>query len=119
MVLKDGRYYSRPFRTERRVTQGGPVSPTVSNIVVNAAIRAVMLEVFVPQESQHVLGWAAGEHNIVLYVYNGRIPGCNPIWLQMTLKVVVRMFNRVGLNINPGNTKAMDCTPGFIWGHQL
>ena len=43
MVLKAGRYYVRPFRTERRVTQGGPFSPTIYNIVVVAVVILVMM----------------------------------------------------------------------------
>ena len=31
---------------------------------------------------------------------------------------MVRMFERVGLQMNLGNTKAKICTPGFIWGKQ-
>ena len=46
VVLKTGRYYGRPFRTERGVTQGGPPPPTtVFNIVVDAVVREVMMEV--------------------------------------------------------------------------
>ena len=31
---------------------------------------------------------------------------------------MVRMFDRVGLQTNLNNTKAVICTPGFIWGQQ-
>ena len=62
--------------------------------------------------------WAVSEHNIVFYVDDGRIVGSNPIWVNMTLTEVVRMFNRVVLLTNLDNTKEIMCTPGFIWGHQ-
>ena len=52
------------------------------------------------------------------YVDNGQIAGSNTIWLQKTLKAMVRMFKRVGLQTNLGKTKTMVCTPGFIWGQQ-
>ena len=32
------------FNTERGVTQGGPISLTIFNIVVNAVVRAFLLE---------------------------------------------------------------------------
>ena len=64
------------------------------------------------------MGWAAGEHNIVVYKKDGRISGHNAILVHMTLMVVVRIFYRVGLKTNLGNTKAMVCTPSFIWGKQ-
>ena len=56
VVLKVGRLYGRPFRMERGVTQGEPVSPTVFNIVVEAVVRAVLMEVCRPQEAKHGLG---------------------------------------------------------------
>ena len=31
--------------------------------------------VFIPQEAQHGMEWAAGERNIVLYADDGRIAG--------------------------------------------
>ena len=45
MVPKYGRYYRQTLRTDRGVTQGDPVSPTVFNIVVDAVVRKVLLEV--------------------------------------------------------------------------
>ena len=52
----------------------------------------------------------------MFYADNGRIAGRNPIWVQETLKTLVRMFERVGLYKNLRKTKSMTCTPGFIWG---
>ena len=39
--------------------------------------------------------------------------------MQTELTVMVRMFERVDLRKNLSKTKAMICTPGFIWGHQV
>ena len=58
----------------------------------------------------------AGEHNIVSYADDGCIASRESFWVQMTLPVVVRMFKRVGLQTNLGNTKSMACNPDFIWG---
>ena len=49
------------------MTQGDLVSPTIFNIVMDAVIRVVLLEVCRPQEEHHGLFWVAGEHNIVFY----------------------------------------------------
>ena len=54
MVPKAGKYFRRPICTERGVTQGDPVSPTIFNIVVDAVVSEVLLEVCGPQESQHI-----------------------------------------------------------------
>ena len=100
---------------ERGVTQGNLFSSTIFNIMVDVVIRTVLLEVCGPQGAHHGLGWVEGEHNIVLYVNDGQKVGHNPIWVQTTLTVVVRMFKRVGLLNIVGNIKAMVCTQGFIW----
>ena len=45
VVPKAGRYYGHPFRTEIGVTQGDSVSPIFFNVVVDAVVRSVLLEV--------------------------------------------------------------------------
>ena len=64
MVPKAGKFYGRPFSTGRGVTQGDPVYPAIFNLVVDAVVRADLLEVCGTQESQHGFGWATGEHNV-------------------------------------------------------
>ena len=59
------------------------------------------------EEAHHVFGWAAGEHNIVLYADSVCIAIRNPIWLHMIPKAMVSMFDRVGLLINICKTRAM------------
>ena len=60
----------------------------------------------------------AGGHNVVFYDDDGRIAGCNSIWLQTTLTAGVTIFKRMVLLINLGDTKSMMFTLGFIWGQQ-
>ena len=48
VVPKAGNCFGHPFNAERVVTQGDPVSPTISNIVVDAVVSSVHLEVYVP-----------------------------------------------------------------------
>ena len=51
-----GKNFGRMLRTERRVTQEDPVSLKIFNIVVDAVVRAVMLEVCGPQEANNGFG---------------------------------------------------------------
>ena len=67
VVPKDANYFGEPFGTDRGVKQGDPVSLAIFNTVVDAVVRAVLLEVCGTQESHHWLVWAAGEHNIIFY----------------------------------------------------
>ena len=39
--------------------------------------------------------------------------------MQTALKKMVRMFERVSLQKNPNNAKAMIFMPGFIWGQHV
>ena len=87
-------------------------------MVVDALVRAALQEVCGTQEAQHGFRWAAGEHNICFYADDGRISGRYPIWVQTALTTMVRMFERVVMQTNLGNTKAIICTPGVIWGKQ-
>ena len=75
VVPKLGWYYRQPFNTGIVVTQGGPVSPSVFNILVNVVIRVVMLELFSPQEDQNWLDWEASENDILFYADYGCIVG--------------------------------------------
>ena len=63
------------------------------------------------------MGWAMGEHYIVVYSNDGLIMGRNPMWVQGTLTTTIWMFYRSILYTNLGKTKSMTCTPGFVWGH--
>ena len=60
------------------MTQGDPLSTTIFNIVVEAVVKLVLLEVYGPQEVQHGLVWAAGEHNIVIYADNAAYQATTP-----------------------------------------
>ena len=42
-------FFGLPFKTERGVTHGGLVSPTIFNIVLDAVVREVLLEFCGPQ----------------------------------------------------------------------
>ena len=44
--------------------------------------------------------------------------GRKSIWVHMTVTEMVKMFERLGGIKNIGETKAMVCTLGFIWGQQ-
>ena len=49
VVPKVGGLYARPFRIDRGVNQGGPIFPTVFNILVDAVVRVILMEACEPQ----------------------------------------------------------------------
>ena len=40
LYCRAARYYGRVFKAKRGVTQGGPLSPTIFNLMVDAVVRA-------------------------------------------------------------------------------
>ena len=100
------------FVTGRGVTQGNHTSPMIFNIMVGAAVRAVLGVVCGPQEANHRIGWVEGEQNLVLYVDERRIAIRYQIWVKDYLPVTVAIFRGVGLDTNLENRKSLVCTPG-------
>ena len=45
MVPKSGKFYIRPFRTDRGETQGGAFSPTLFKNLVDIVVMDVLMEV--------------------------------------------------------------------------
>ena len=113
--LKANRFLGTPSSTGRVITQGYPVSPMIFNIVVEAVVKATLEVVCGPQEARHGMGWSAGKRSLIFYADNGMISGRDHIWVQDSLTVSVAMFRRMGLETNLDKTKAIVCTPGYIW----
>ena len=63
------------------------------------------------QETQHSLGWAAGDSNLIFYADDGGISGRYHKWVQDAFSVTVAMFRIMGLEKDMEKTKAMVCTP--------
>ena len=61
------------------------------------------------------MGWEVGAMNLVFYEDDGRIAGRNHEWVHDALTVTVAMFWQMGLDTNLDKTKAVVCTPRFIW----
>ena len=101
------------------MTKEDPISPTLSNIIVDAVVRAILWEICGLQNDQNGFGWSAGEHNICFYANYRRIAGQYPILVQTYLTTMVRMFERSGLQTNLNETKVMICTSGLIRGQQV
>ena len=55
-----------------------------------------------------------GELFAIFYVDDGYIALRDPDFLQKALDMLVKIFQRTGLEINTAKTQAMVCTPGKI-----
>jgi hypothetical protein len=108
--------YGVPFKSGHGVTQGGPLSAKLFNIIVNAVV----------QEWHHILQSEMFEDNeeemdrmmaalyAIFYVDDAYVAARDPVFLQCTLDALVDTFERVGLETNIGKSQAMICIPGKI-----
>ena len=100
MVVRAGRYYGTPFKGDQGVTQGGPLSPTIFNMMVDAVIfQWVPLvegeEVGINGFGRAVQWLAAFFHAIERLLDSPRL-----VRLQADLDVLTFFFDRMVLQTN-------------------
>jgi hypothetical protein len=95
------------------VTQGGPLSAKLFNIIVDAVVREwkrLMRETL--DDSGGYLTDQIEALFAIFYVDDGYIASRDADFLQEALDILVETFKRVGLATNTKKTQAMVCTPG-------
>ena len=111
LVCRASGYYDIPFRSRRGVTQGGPLSSTIFNLMVNAIVREwgrVLHE-------DHGMGLEDVWRLMTCFCADdGLIVARNPEDLQIVFDVLTGLFDRVGLRTNTTKTEAMVFLPGKI-----
>jgi len=113
--------FGRIFKADRGVTQGGPLSPKIFNILVDAVVREWLRQLFgdkVARDGFDALGPDEEQRLIRLFVAlfyadDGYIASRDPELLDRALLIIVGLFERVG-QTNTTKTEAMICTPGKI-----
>ena len=111
LVCRASGYYGRPFRARRGVTQGGPLSPTIFNLMVDAIVREWV------RVLQEVHGMGLEDVRRLMacfYADDGLIVARDPEDLQVAFDVLTGLFDRVGLRTNTTKTEAMVFLPGKI-----
>ena len=101
MVCRASGNYGEPFQAGRGVTQGGPLSPKLFNILVDAVAREWMREL--REGSQHNEAETAqlmASFFAVFYVDDAYLASRDPEFLQRALDILVDLFARVGLETN-------------------
>ena len=103
-------YYGRLFKARRGVTQGGPLSPTIFNLMVDAIVRE--------WERQLVTG-GLGLDNMqqlfaCFYADDDLLVAWDPKHLQLAFDLLTNLLDKVGLKTNTTKTKAMTFLPGGI-----
>jgi hypothetical protein len=95
VVPRQGGYYGQPISSDRGVTQGDVVSPTIFNIVVDAVIREWRFH----DIAQAILA--------IFFADDGRLDGVIGPEVQGSLDLLTDLFARMGLKMNAAKTKSM------------
>ena len=114
LVCRASGRYGRAFKQSRGVTQGGPLSPRLFNIVVDAVVREWLRRALGEEAAKNGVAAMAAKFIVLFYVDDGYIASRDPELLQKCVDTLVEIFERVGLYTNVDKTKAMTCLPGKI-----
>jgi hypothetical protein len=109
--------YGAPFKAGRGVTQGGPLSAKLFNVVVDAVVREwlrLLREDMAPGLEEEELDEMMETLFAIFYVDDAYLASRDPVFLQWAIDGLVSAFERVGLETNTKKTQAMTCTPGTI-----
>ncbi len=106
--------YGQPFKAGRGVTQGGPLSAKMFNIVVNAVVREWMrlMCAMIDNTDGNLAKCIVFE---VFYVDNSYIASHDAEFLKEALGILVKTFKCISLATNTKKTQARVCTLGKIW----
>jgi hypothetical protein len=114
LACRTGGYYGAVFSAGRGVTQGGPLSPRIFNVVVDAVVREWLRQSLGEEAARHGLGDLVKTKMVAFYADDGVLSARCPEWLQESFSILVGLFERVGLCTNAQKTKVMTCVPGKI-----
>ncbi len=115
MVCQSSGNYGTPFKAGRGVTQGGPLSAKLFNILVDAVACEWFRELReVGDYGERELDDLMSTFCSIFYVDNAYLASRDAEFLQRALDLLVSLFERVGLETNTSKTQTIICTPGRI-----
>ena len=106
--------YGKTFKAHRGVTQGGPFSPRIFNVMVDTVVREWLRIMLGPDAARDGYGDKIRTLMAFFYADDALLASQDPILLQRAPDVIVGLFERVGLCTNTSKTKVMICVPGRI-----
>ncbi len=115
MVCQASVNYGMPFQAGRGVTQGGPLSAKLFNVLVDAVAWEWLRELRKGSALKpNKIACLMATFFAIFYVDDAYLASCNPNFFQRALDVIVGLFARVGLETNAQKMQTMICTPGRI-----
>ena len=118
MVAKAGVYYGLASQVFKGVTQGGALSPTIFNVVVDAVVRHWVEVMVEGADNQGGSGQEGRHQNSLFYADEGMVASSDTSWIQGVFITLVGLFDRVGLNTNIRKTFLLVCHPCQVAGTQ-
>jgi hypothetical protein len=116
MVCHAAGNYGTAFKAGRGITQGGPLSAKLFNILVVAVVRKWVWQF--KEDGDYKEGELAAltaTFFAIFYVDDTYLASRDAGFLQHALTLLVNLFQRVGLQTNTSKMQTMICTPGWIW----
>jgi hypothetical protein len=115
MVCQASVDYGTPFQAGSGITQGGPLSAKLFNVLVDAVAREWLRELregsaLEPDKIDRLMATFFA----IFYVNDAYLASRDPEFLQRALNVIVGLFSHVGLETNAQKMQTMVCTPGRI-----
>lgn len=108
--------YGPIFKAGRGVTQGGPLSPKIFNVMVDAVVRQwlriVLGDEYTMPEVE--IDEVVQLFTALFYADDGYIASSDAETLQRSVDVLTGLFDRVGLKTNVDKTKVMTCIDARI-----
>ena len=114
MVCRASGRYGRGFKLQRGVTQGGPLSPKIFNIMVDAITREWIRQVLGEEAICEGYGRSVQAFFAIFYADDGFVGSRDNNKLQASINILVDLLERVGLRTNTKKTEEMTCIPGKI-----
>ena len=109
--------FGKPFKAFQGVTQGGPVSPRIFSIMVDAIVREWLWQILGDKVASLGLGEEIRQLLATFYADNGMIQSMDPVFLQSSFDILIGLSECVGLWMNTTKTKVMVCVPRKICIH--
>jgi hypothetical protein len=115
LVCRAGGNYGEPFNAKRDVTQGGPLSSLMMfNTYIDAVVRESLYQTLDEDAAQDGIGNQVAEILVEFYIDDGLLASQDPVWLQESFDILIRLFEQIRLFRNAAKTKVMVCIPGWV-----
>ena len=116
MLSRAEGYYGPPFKVYHGVTQGDPLSPTLSNLVMDAAIRHWVMVVAETEVVTEELGLLIQELVAYFYSDDGLVTSTQPERLKQAFGILTGLFGQVRFRTNTWKTASMAFQPCHMPG---